>query len=141
MAKAGTNSTPFARRDLVDRRHQHIHPFRVGSVLTVAVGRFDNHEIGLLEAGGISKDRGLVPAQVTGEDDVGRLGPIEAQFDHRRAEDVPGVVEGGADPRRHRDRLVVGHRFEAADRLLDIGKGVERMGISARASGGAERIR
>ena len=93
--KGRNQQHPLRHGDLVDRRHQLVHPFGVGSVLPIPVGRLDHHEVGLLETGGITQDRGFVPSQVTREDDVGGRGSVEAQFDHGRAEDVAGVVEHG----------------------------------------------
>ena len=50
-----------------------------------------------------------------------------ADFDDRRAEDMPGVVEDGRHVVVDLDFLVVGRRLQLADRAIDVLHGIERL--------------
>ena len=79
-------------------------------VIAVAVGRFHHDVIGLGEDRRVADDRPVPLAQVAGENDSPRLAVIaHAQFDHRRAENVAGVVEHGVDVVVDPHRPIVGH--------------------------------
>ena len=88
-AKAGTISGAAAVDRLVDD------PFQVGDrvrrVEAVAVGAFDQEDVGFRDRLRVAEDRVAVPAEVAGEDDPHRVRLADGQIDRRRPEDVAGV--------------------------------------------------
>ena len=109
MAKVGITTLPPAATVLRITLPTAIRRRR-SSVVAVAVGRFHDDVVGLGEDARVAED-GLVPlADVAGEDQPPRaaVGP-QVDLDHRRAEDVAGVVEDGRHAVLHLDRIVVRH--------------------------------
>ena len=123
----------------IDGRIQHLRQLVLDAaavvVLAVAVGRLHHHVVSLGEDRGISQDR-LVPlAHVAGKDQPPRLAVApRAEFDHRRAQDMAGVVKHGRHP-AHVHRLSVRHRIELLDRTFCVLWGIKRnLGILGRSS-------
>ncbi len=66
------------------------------AVGAVAVGALGHQRGGQLDRLGVLEDRRVVAAEVAGEDDP-LAGGLELELADRRAEDVPGAVEGEGD--------------------------------------------
>ena len=82
-------------------------------VVAVAVGRFHHDVIGLGEDGRVADDRPVPLAQVAGEDDPPRLAVVgHPQLDHRRAQDMAGIVKDGLHVIVDLDGPIVGHGFQ-----------------------------
>ena len=97
-----------------------------GFVVAVAVGRFHHDVIGLIDVGGIADDWPVNLAQIAAEKESARTAVIaHPQFDHRRAENVAGIVKDRmnaiVDPHRH----IVGDRLDQLQGAIDVTGGKE----------------
>ena len=136
MAKMGMISLPPAATVSDDHFLQLRLDRAVVLVVAVAVGRLHHDVVGLGEDRRVADDR-LVPlSQVAGEDDSPRLAVVaHPQLDHRRAEDMAGVVEDGLDVIVDPHGLVVRHGLQQRQRAVHVAHRVERLhGLPAPAS-------
>ena len=111
----GNDRLAAAAERLADHLGQLVLDAAMVLVVAVAVGRFHDEEIGLREIGGRA-DQGLVAlADVAAEQQPPLAAGVGGlQLDHRRAEDVAGVVKRGPQAVVDPLRTVVGHRLSAA---------------------------
>jgi hypothetical protein len=96
-------------------------------VVAVAVSRFHDDEIGLLEEARIANER-LVPlADVARKDDPPRVAVLgRVDLDHGRAEDMTRVEIPGHHARHHFDRLAGVARAKQGERAIDVGLRIKR---------------
>ncbi len=93
-----------------------------GPVISIAVGRFHQHEIGVVNIGRVAHDRRALVAEVAAEDELAFLAAFgQPQLDDAGAEDVAGVPEPEDDGRQDPHLAVIRQRPElahAGDRLV-----------------------
>ena len=77
---------------------------------------------------GVAQDRQARPAQVAGEGQPAlAAGAVDAQADHRRAEQVAGVDERRLDAAADLERRAVGDGLQPQERAVDVAAVVERL--------------
>ncbi len=101
---------------------------RVRRMEAVTVGALHDDIIRLADHRRVAEDRTTLHADIPGEDDLGLVLPLpDPQLDHRRTEDVPGIVE--ADPHLivDVDQLIVEDRRDVLERPLRVVQRIERL--------------
>ncbi len=103
-------------------------------VPAIAVSAFHDHHVDGWRRCRIAQDRPGAQAQVAGKEYAPLFVPfVELQHDAGRAENVPGVDEGGLDPRCQWYGLAVArHPTEALQGVESIEEGIERLYLSIR---------
>ena len=97
------------------------------AVVAVAVGGLHQQHVGLFENRRAAHQRRAVVAQVAGEHQAPSAAQVvDIQLDDGRAEDVPGIVQGHADPGHHFLALLVAQRSALAQHLVGVIAGVQR---------------
>jgi len=135
-AEGGDDEFGAAACDFVDQFAQALgHALALG-VKAIAVGALGDEDIAALDEHGVADDGHALAPEVAGEEKaMGGAVLLDFQFDQCRAEDVAGVVEGGADPRDDLERPLVGDGLEKAHEALDVGEDVKGLeGILALAA-------
>ena len=99
-----------------------------GAVRAVAVGRFDEQQVGLGDDFfGVAQHRSIVHSEVARKDQFARAASVDdVDFEPRRPQDVAGVVEADLDCRRRVDRRTVGDRAQQLQRRLRLRHRVQR---------------
>ncbi len=99
-----------AGESVADRGVQLLDRIPVGAVPPVAVGGFHHHDIGRGRRGGRVEQRTPGAAEIAREQDAARRAVLgRFHQDAGRTEDMPGVVEGRAQPVGDRNGFVVAH--------------------------------
>ena len=95
----------------------------VGVVQPIAVGGFDEQDVGVVDRHGIGQHRAAVTSEVAAKQDR-----LAAERDARvgRAEQVAGVDELDLEARHDRHRTVVADRLQQRERPFRVGRRVER---------------
>ena len=105
-------------------------------VVPITIGRFHDHVVGLGHGSRIADDRLPALAHVTGKDQPPQAAAVaDLQFDHRRAQDMAGVVKHDRQLVIDLRDLLVAHGPQQRQGALDVVDGVERLdGILALAA-------
>ena len=101
---------------------------RGGRVVAVAVGAFRHERVHALHGLRVAQERRVALPEVAREEQAAALAPlVVVERDGRRPEDVPGVVEGGAQAGDDLARLAVGQRPEERHRVRHVLEVVEQL--------------
>lgn len=112
---------------LLENPGQLVDGFLAAAVVTVAVGRLHQYYVGAVEEGRVLHQRRTGVAQIAGEHQTpGQVVVVNFQFHYGRAENMPGIVEGQADARRHFMGLAVGQRLASLEGALGVHRVVQR---------------
>ena len=97
-------------------------------MISVTVGGFHDHIVGIVYKGGVANDGLSLVAQVAGKDDLfGNAIFCGPDFQNRGAKQVACVAETDLDPFTEVEKPAVLHGFQHLDRLLGIHQGVQRL--------------
>jgi hypothetical protein len=112
-----------AREGVIQGKRELVQRLRQVLVVAIAVGRFDQQHVGILDRGRVRHHGHSGLAQVAGKDDL--PSPSE-QLDDRRAEDVAGVAEAEAQRRMRPHLRIVVRRHQVLEARLRLLLRIER---------------